>query len=124
MGAKARKANREKMEAGILQIRVGRKERARERKEREKRGGIFLPVRKGERPFTAAESRELFGAARTIKEEVAAGLRPNVEVDLQEELDRKNIPEAGPVFIDALVDAATHIVRPRLLKRHDGGGGS
>jgi hypothetical protein len=124
MGKQARLANEEKMKAGILQVRVGPKERARDRKLREKQGGIFLPVPKGSTPFTVTESQALFGQAREIKNEVREGKRANVAVDLQEELDRKNIPEAQPVFLEALVDAATHIVRARIFPRHDAGGGS
>ena len=93
MGKLARLRAQEKMEAGILPIRIGVRERARDRKAREAARHVKIPFPKGAKPIRADELHALFDKAHEINAEVAAGVRAPVPVDLEEELLDPVTPE-------------------------------
>jgi hypothetical protein len=82
MGKLQRASAQERLQAGILTIRIRPKERARDRKAREARQRIFLPVAKGSKPLTALECDEVFGQARRAKEKMEAGVLPRERMEL------------------------------------------
>jgi hypothetical protein len=100
MGKLARRNAEEKLLRGEIPIRIGRKERAKDRKAKERQSQIWLPVTKKEAPLTAAEQEEVFASARQVKAEVASGKRPAGVVDLGE----VGIPEMSPEMVGRLAD--------------------
>jgi hypothetical protein len=102
-------------EAGILPIRIGPKERAKDRKARENKQKIFLPVPKNSEPLTALEQHEIFDRARKAKNDMRDGKRPVEPV----ELDGEALDVAGPTLISIFEEAIQHLPMPRLrVGRH------
>jgi hypothetical protein len=101
-------AAKERLEAGVIPIRIGR-ERARDRKARERKQGILIPVKKGDKPVGKGELQAALDQARTIKQEVEMGLRAPVPVDLEAE----QLEPLGDETFAALKDAARSVMNTR-----------
>jgi len=118
MGKAARRNNQAKMEAGILQLRIGKltaDEHPRTtNKQRKKaaRPSMKLPVPKGSEPMSASDLHHVFEQSRRVQGEVDRGERPPGPVELMDE----GLPAVKPVFAEALVDAVTSLARPRIHK--------
>lgn len=103
MGKEARRHAQEKMLRGEIPIRIGKKEKARDRRKRETESRIFMPVKKGEQPLSKLEQRETFARSRKIKEDVAAGVRAPDPVDLGE-AELQEVPaEVAELIADAIL---------------------
>jgi hypothetical protein len=118
MGKESRRRAVEKLQAGIIPIRIGKKVRAKERKGAARKAQIFMIVRKGEAPLCSAEINREFEKARGMKEEVAVGTRASEKVDLGE-LD---LPEMKPEMANLIADAVLVSAR-RVRLRHAAPGG-
>jgi hypothetical protein len=121
-----KKSAEERLQRGEIPIRIGRRERARDRKAREKKSRIWLPVVRGEKPLTAAEQEEVFARARQVKAEVASGARSAEPVTLAD----VDVPEAQPEAVDLLASIVLSplaSVRPRfrspVVRKPDGPAG-
>lgn len=115
MGREARVNAQERLQAGVIPVRIGKRSRAKDRKLAEKRRQIFLPVAKKGAPLVAGEINGTFEAARKVQAEVRAGVRPPGKVDLSEE-HLIPIPEvAAQMLADAVVLVTT---TARLRLRH------
>jgi hypothetical protein len=110
-------AARERLEKGIIPIRIG-PETARQQRQREKRErqGIRIPVPKGNPPLRAEERDAMLERAREVQDEVERGIRPPAPVDLSEEI----LDEVEPPVFDLLKAAARSVIeapRARVLPR-------
>lgn len=115
MGKEARLRAQERMEAGIIPIRFGRKQRAKDRKREIKSSHIRFDFPRGTKPITKEEKDDLFEKARRVKTEIAQGIRPPVPVELAD----VDLPAASQAHIDLLAESV-HVAMqtPFFNRRH------